>query len=127
MLSTIAEIHPYWIHHEVPASEMIDHMGHRLRSSNRGQIHYGITPGGCFDHPGGWDRMEQFLERTVLQYRGASNLHGWDAWNELRWCVKSDGLVCFCKHTLKRCREWLDRRHEGLEGLNKAWHRRYQD
>ena len=36
-------------------------------------------------------------------------------------------MVCFCKHTLKRFREGLDRRHEGLEGLNKAWHRRYQD
>ena len=26
------------------------------------------------------------------------NLMGYDCWNELRWNVNSDGLVCFCPH-----------------------------
>ncbi|HNT36774.1 MAG TPA: beta-galactosidase, partial [bacterium] len=125
ILSTIAEIQPYWIHREIAGSEMIDHMGRVVVSSNRQECHFGITPGGCTDHPKVWERMSQFLEAVVKQYRNAPNLKGWDAWNELRWNVQSDGRVCFCPHTLERFRRWLDVKYGGLDGLNRAWKRRY--
>jgi len=54
VLSMIAEIQPYWIHREVPGSEMVTHLGHRVVSSNRQECHFGLTPGGCTDHPGVW-------------------------------------------------------------------------
>ena len=125
LLSTIAAIHPYWIHRVVPGSEMVDNFGHKVVSSNRGEVHFGLTPGGCFDHPGVWERMQQFLTATAGHYRDAGNLFGWDAWNELRWNVQADGLVCYCDHTVARFRDWLDAKHGGLAGLNDAWQRRY--
>jgi beta-galactosidase len=125
ILSTIAEIHPYWIHREIPGSEMIDHMGRTVVSSNRRECHFGLTPGGCFDHPEVWERMQGFLTEVTTRYRSATNLRGWDAWNELRWNVNSDGLVCFCDHTLAAFRVWLLEQHGNLDGLNKAWNRRY--
>jgi beta-galactosidase len=125
VLSTLAEVHPYWIHRAVPGSEMIDHMGRQVISSNRNEIHFGITPGGCFDHPGVWERMQGFLSQVVTRYRSAPNLAGWDAWNELRWNVQADGLVCFCPHTIEAFRRWLSERFGGLEELNAAWLRRY--
>lgn len=125
VLSTIAEIHPYWIHRVVPGSEMIDHMGQPVVSSNRCEVHQGLTPGGCFDHPGVWERMTRFLTETVCRYRSCRCLAGWDAWNELRWNVQADGYVCYCPDTLKLYRAWLDQRFGGLEGLNRAWRRRY--
>jgi beta-galactosidase len=125
ILSTIAEIQPYWILREVPGSEMIDHMGNKVISSNRGECHFGLTPGGCTDNPGVWKRMSQFLTRSVERYRTASFLRGWDAWNELRWNVQADGRVCYCPHTLAAFRRWLDNKYGGLEGLNRAWKRRY--
>ncbi len=125
ILSTIAEIHPYWIHREVPDSEMVDNFGRKVVSSNRGECHFGLTPGGCFDHPGVWERMARFLTETANRYKTAPNLVGWDVWNELRWCVNADALVCFCPHTIRRFREWLDKKHGGLDGLNRAWLRRY--
>jgi beta-galactosidase len=69
--------------------------------------------------------MSRFLATTVTRYRGAGHLVGWDAWNELRWNVQADGLVCWCEHTLKGFRAWLDERYGGLDGLNRAWMRRY--
>ncbi len=127
VLSTIAEVQPYWIHRAVPGSEMIDHMGHKVISTNRNEIHFGITPGGCTDHPGVWQRMSEFLRQTVTRYRSAPNLIGWDAWNELRWNVQGDGYVCFCPETLAAFRAWLSEKYGGLDGLNAAWLRRYGD
>ncbi len=125
VLSTIAAIHPYWIHREVPDSEMVTSTGQKVVSGNRVECHYGLTPGGCFDHPGVWDRMGQFLSTVVTRYRSASNLLGWDAWNELRWNEQTDGRVCYCDHTKAKFRKWLDEKYGGLDGLNEAWIRRY--
>ncbi|MDP6381154.1 MAG: beta-galactosidase, partial [Phycisphaerae bacterium] len=125
VLSTIAEIHPYWIHREVPGSEMITSMGQKVVSSNRVEVHFGLTPGGCSDHPGVWERMANFISVVAERYKNAPNLHGWDAWNELRWNVHSDGLVCYCEHTIKAFRSWLNDKYGGLDGLNEAWKRRY--
>jgi len=125
VMSTLAEVQPYWIHRVVPESEMIDHMGHKVISSNRNEIHFGITPGGCFDNPGVWERMAGFLSQVVSRYAQTPNLVGWDAWNELRWNVQADGFVCFCPHTIQSFRNWLSDRYGGLDGLNDAWKRRY--
>ncbi len=125
VLSTIAEIQPYWIHREAPGSEMITNMGIKVISSNRSECHFGLTPGGCTDHPEVWKRMRAFLQKTGQRYCDAVNLAGWDIWNELRWNVQADGMVCYCKHSLQAYRDWLDRRHGGLDGLNAAWNRRY--
>jgi len=125
VLSTIAEIHPLWIHREIPGSELVTHEGHRVISTARCGVHFGLTPGGCFDHPEVWKRMTGFLEATARQYRGASHLRGWDAWNELRWNVHAVDRVCYCEHTLLAFRAWLDRTHGSLAGLNRAWQRRY--
>jgi beta-galactosidase len=125
ILSTIAEIQPYWIHREVPGSEMVNHMGQKVVSSNRSECHFGITPGGCIDNPGVWEHMKRFFTEVVSRYRSAPNLRGWDAWNELRWNVQADGLVCYCEYTLQSFRKWLSDKYGGLEGLNKAWKRRY--
>ena len=125
ILSSIAELQPLWIHRLVPGSEMIDHEGKKVISTNRCECHFGITPGGCFDHPGVWERMQRFLVAVTERYKDAPNLRGWDAWNELRWNVQADGLVCFCPYTIAAFREYLDHKYHGLDGLNEAWKRRY--
>jgi len=126
VLSTIGAIHPYWIHDEVPGSEMITNMGHKVISSNRGECHFGLTPGGCLDHPCIWDRMAAFLETTAKRYKDVPHLAGWDVWNELRWNVQADGFVCYCPHTLERFRRWLQDTYGDLEQLNTQWKRRYR-
>lgn len=125
VLSTKAELHPSWIHRLIPDSHMVDHRGHRVISSNRAEVNQGLTPGGCTDHPEVLQRMEAFLRETAKRYAKKENLIGWDIWNELRWNVQADGLVCHCKHTLESFRHWLNQKYSGLAGLNQAWKRRY--
>jgi beta-galactosidase len=125
ILSTIAEVQPYWVHREIPGCELVDHKGRKVPSVNRGEIHFGITPGGCFDHPRVWMRMVEFFTQTVTRYRAAPHIRGWDIWNELRWNVHAGAPVCYCDYTLMEFRKWLGEKYGGLDGLNKAWLRRY--
>lgn len=126
VLSTIAAVHPYWIHREVPGSEMITNMGQKVISTNRREIHFGITPGGCIDHPGVRDRQGAFLTAAATHFADVEHVSGWDVWNELRWNVHADGLVCYCDHTIAAFHAWLRARHGDLDGLNRAWKRRYR-
>lgn len=125
VLSVIPEVQPLWIHRVIPGSELVNHLGDKVVSTNRVECHFGLSPGACFDHPAAWERMQAFIRAVVGRYKGAPNLHGWDAWNELRWNVHAQGLVCFCPHTLRLFREWLGEKYGGLDGLNRAWQRRY--
>jgi len=125
VISTIAEIHPYWIHRIVPDSYMIDHMGNKVISSNRCECNVGLTPGGCFDNPKVSELMGKFLETVAKRYSNEPNLIGWDCWNELRWNVNSDGFVCYCPSTIKKFREWLKEKYGDLDNLNTAWKRKY--
>lgn len=125
VLSTIAEIQPNWIHRVVPGSEMIGLSGNPILSSARCEHHFGVTPGGCTDHPEVWARMKRFIQETGKRYAGLDNLRGWDIWNELRWNVQAGELVCFCPETLRKFRSWLEEKYGSLDGLNEAWKRRY--
>ncbi|MGC9455643.1 MAG: beta-galactosidase [Phycisphaerae bacterium] len=125
VLSTIAEIHPFWIHRLVPDAHLVDHNGQAVQSMPRGECNVGLTPGGCFDHPRIAEMMRRFLVDIASRYRDAGNLLAWDCWNETRWTVQAGGHTCYCPHTLASFRRWLDRRHGGLDGLNSAWRRRY--
>lgn len=104
---------------------MVDHFGRVVRSSLRQECNVGLTPGGCFDHPGVRDKLGAFLEEIGRRYRGAEALFAWDCWNETRWAVQADAYVCYCHHTVAAYREWLRGRYGDLEGLGAAWHRRY--
>ncbi|MFA5859760.1 MAG: beta-galactosidase [Elusimicrobiota bacterium] len=125
VISTIAEIQPFWIHRVVPDSMMVNHVGNRVISSLRGECNVGLTPGGCTDNPEVAKYMERFLRTTAERYRGTKNLIGWDCWNENRWAVNADGYVCYCPHTIEKYRGWLKEKYGDLEWLNLAWQRRY--
>lgn len=125
VLSCIAEIHPFWIHRLVPKSNLVDHLGREVPSVGRREVNVGLTPGGCFDHPGVRERMGAFIEALGKQYGTTPHLAGWDAWNETRWTVHAPGHTCYCEHTLARFREWLREKHGDLRALSAAWKRRY--
>lgn len=125
VLSTIAEIQPFWIPREIPGATMIDSFGRPVVSSPRRECNVGLTPGGCTDNPELAQRMGTFLSTVANRYAEHPALAGWDIWNETRWAVQSDGYVCYCDHTLAAFRGWLLKQYGDLDGLNDAWRRRY--
>lgn len=125
VMNTIGEIQPFWIHDHVPDCHLINHRGAPVVSTTRVECNAGVTPGGCTDHPQVRELMGRFLETTAERYSGAGNLIAWDLWNETRWAVQAEGHVCYCDNTIEAFRQWLRQRHGDLEGLNRAWRRRY--
>ena len=125
VISTIAEIQPFWIHRELPGKHLVDHMGHAVRSSPRRECNVGLTPGACFDYPEVRALMSRFLETIGRRYASSDTLLAWDCWNETRWAVQGDGYVCHCDATVQSFRGWLAPRYGDLVGLGDAWQRRY--
>jgi beta-galactosidase len=125
--TAVAELMPYWIHRVVPNSELVDHTGRRVQSSTLAYNPNGACPGGCTDHPEVAARMHGFLKELGSRYAGAEHLVMWDCWNEIRWITRVEGYVCYCEHTLASFRSWLRDKHGDLDGLNRAWNRRYCD
>ena len=125
VISTIAEIQPFWIHRELPGKHLVDHMGHAVRSSPRRECNVGLTPGACFDYPEVRALMSRFLETIGRRYAISDTLLAWDCWNETRWAVQGDGYVCHCDATVQSFRGWLASRYGDLVGLGDAWQRRY--
>jgi beta-galactosidase len=125
VLSTIAEIQPFWVPREIPDATMIDNFGHEVISSPRRECNVGLTPGGCWDHGELKERMGGFLSAVAGRYAGHEALAGWDIWNETRWAVQADGYTCYCHSTLAAFRAWLLERYGDLDGINAAWRRRY--
>jgi beta-galactosidase len=125
IISTIAELHPFWIHRIVPDSYMVTQKGHKVISSLRSESNTGLTPGGCFDNPKVLELMGKFLDTTARRFKDFANLLAWDCWNELRWHRLADDYVCYCDHTVNNYRSWLKKKYGSLEGLNEIWKRRY--
>lgn len=124
IMTTVAELHPYWIHRVVPGSEYVDHFGRPVVSSTLSYSYVGLAPGGCWDHPGVAERIAAFQEDIAGHFAPAPNLLAWDCWNEFRGPVQSDGFVCRCQHTERAFRRWLEDKHGDLAGLGQAWQRR---
>jgi beta-galactosidase len=121
-----SEIQPLWIHREIPGSEMVNHLGHKVVSSQLAYMHFGLSPGGCTDNPEIERRGERFLRTTVARYAAADALLLWDCWNEIRWLTQADGYVCYCEHTTAAFRDWLRESFGSLDALNEVWRRRYR-
>ncbi|MCX7917954.1 MAG: beta-galactosidase, partial [bacterium] len=125
VISTIAEIQPFWIEREVPEGIMVDHLGRKIKSITRKECIVGLTPGGCTDNLKVREYMIRFLKKIGERYGKIEQVIGWDIWNETRWNVHSTGYVCYCEETIKKFREYLKNKYNDLEGLNKAWKRKY--
>ena len=125
VISTIAEIQPFWIEREVPDGFMIDHLGRKVKSITRIECIVGLTPGGCTDNPLIKNYMVRFLKEIGERYGKIEEVIGWDCWNETRWNVHSSGYVCYCPYTIEKFRDYLKQKYKNLEGLNEKWRRRY--
>ena len=92
----------------------------------------GGWPGLCLDNEPVRAYAEEFLRAIAARYADHPALWGYDVWNEvffepINYPGFEGKFFCYCEGTTARFLEWLKKRYETIEELNKAWYRRYTD
>lgn len=110
---------PFWLLDEYPDMPVVSSKG--ARYDNRAMWNWA-----CFDHPELISAARRFIATLVDRYRDHPALYGWQLHNEIGypWRANAAGelaVYCYCAYTQAEFREWLRRRYDNLEGLNRAW------
>ncbi len=102
-------------------------------SSNGQVIRPESSPGYCRDHAGVRTADNAFYAALANRARRSPAFLGWDLWSEphvINWANPTwipNPEFCFCPHTIRRFRGWLQAKYGSLEKLNEAWYRRFSN
>lgn len=125
VISTIAEMQPAWLLRRHPDAAAVDHLGRVTPSTIRVEAQAGVTPGGSLDDPRVLERMRGFLDAAARHFAGHPALVAWDCWNENRWAMEADGYLDYSAASIRAFHDWLRARHGDLDGVARAWRRRF--
>lgn len=73
----------------------------------------------CYDNPQIIQLAEKYIRTMVRRYKNHPALYGWISWNEPH--LSSEDITCYCPHTMKAFRIWLQKKYGDLKTLNEAW------
>jgi beta-galactosidase len=116
---------PQWVGEKYPDSLFVSSNGQAIRPES--------SPGYCRDHPGVRAVDTAFYAALAERARQSPAFLGWDLWSEphvINWANPTwipNPEFCFCPHTLRRFRGWLQAKYGSIEALNAAWYRRFRD
>jgi beta-galactosidase len=114
---------PEWVGRKFPDSLFV--------SSNGQAIQPESSPGYCRDHPGVRAADAAFYAALAERVRKNPSFVGWDLWSEphvINWANPTwipNPEFCFCPHTVRRFRGWLQKKYGSIASLNAAWYRRF--
>lgn len=115
---------PAWVGRRYPDSLFVSANGMAIRPE--------ASPGYCVDHPEVRRVTLAFYRALAEHVRNRRAFVGWDLWSEphvINWANPTyipNPEFCFCPHTIRRFRSWLQKKYRTLEALNRAWYRRYE-
>ncbi len=126
-LGLTCEQAPMWLWEKHPGCRMVGKDGRPVAYQATSTLPADGKPGPCYDHDGAREDMLRFVRRLVEELGRHASIVVWNTWQEIAYW--SEGLVgtavCFCEHTLRYFRQWLQERYGDLDGLNRAWNSRY--
>lgn len=115
---------PFWVGKQFPDSLFVSSNGMAIKPES--------SPGYCMDHPGVRRADLAFYRALAEHVKNKRAFAGWDLWSEphvINWANPTyipNPEFCFCPHTLRKFRAWLQKKYGSLEALNQAWYRRYE-
>ncbi len=123
MLQVYMDSAPQWVGERYPDSLFVSANGQAIQPES--------SPGYCRDHPGVRQADTAFYEALARHASRSPAFVGWDLWSEphvINWANPTyiqNPEFCFCPHTRRRFRGWLQRKYGTLDRLNEAWYRRF--
>ena len=134
LMGIVTEEAPYWLETAHPETRFVDAKGNPQRLSDSGNNVSGGWPGLCLD----WEQVQQaaarFIRELVKVVAPHPSMYAYDCWNEPHiepawprniWAQPQEFLYCYCDQTIHKFHRWLEQRYGSLDGVNKAWVRRY--
>ena len=119
---------PEWMTRDYPDIRVVNQQGRAATPvasaamPQGSQIH-------CYDHPLWRHFGGALLRHVVTRYRDRSSLLIWGLWDGIAissaFSRQTDGLPCYCPHTLARYEDWLRERFT-LDELNRRLLRRFR-
>jgi len=122
IIAEFAECVPEWFFHDHKDCFSVLRDGTQAPYSDYGAscATGGFVPGGlCMDNPKTREYVEGFLRALAGRYKGHPGLFGYDIWNECNYHPDT----CYCEHTQKRFRQWLEKKYGTLKNLSQSWYR----
>ena len=123
LLQVYMDSAPLWVGTKYPDSLFVSSNGQAIKPES--------SPGYCRDHGGVRALDNAFYAALARRARSSRAFLGWDLWSEphvINWANPtwiSNPEFCFCPNTIKRFREWLEKKYGTLDRLNAAWYRRF--
>jgi beta-galactosidase len=121
ILQLYADATPEWLGARYPDASFVTDQGTRIGSQ--------AAPGSCLDHPGVRADHAAFINAVAARAARHESLVAIDLWSEphiVNWVWFNTPVeFCYCPHTQRRFREWLERRYRTLDALNAAWYRTF--
>ena len=121
ILQLYPDVAPEWIGRQYPDASFVTNQGIRTGSQ--------AAPGFCLDHPEVRAALGSFIAAVSQRAARSEAFHALDLWtpprivNRLR--IDPSPEFCFCPHTQRRFRDWLQHKYGTLEALNAAWYRTF--
>ncbi len=137
ILNTIVDVAPAWIYEKYPDASMLTLDGRRIGPQTQPHRQIGGL-GLCLNHQEAVDHMMRFLRATFERYSNHPALEIWNFGSEpeltqsmsemRRWAddaSRMGDMLCHCRLCHAAFKEWLARRYDGIDALNRSWNRNY--
>ena len=121
LIQLMCDSPPDWFERRYPEARYLDADGRQVEFYAMAAQSVGGAPGPCFHNPTARSHAEEFMKRVAERYKEHQALYAYDLWNEI-WMRE-----CFCEYTQEQFRQFLRQKYGGIEALNRAWQRSYQD
>ena len=119
---------PDWVGQKYPDAKFV--------ASNGLPVESQASPGFCFDHLDVRKKILKFFSEAARAVKDKPAFYGWDLWSEphiINWAeVYHLGNAqymqfCYCHSTMARFRDWLKKKYNTLDALNRSWYRTFQE
>jgi beta-galactosidase len=133
VINAIYDVAPAWFWKKYPDSVMVCNNGRRLEPQATACRQVGGAPGPSYLHPEGIECRREFTSRLAGFFKDHPALYIWDLWNEpeLNGFTAREpdlkNLIDYSEFAVEGFRRWLENRYGGVEALNSAWGRNYQN